>query len=727
MLLTATPFNNRPADIYSMVKLFQLPAKSTLQTVDNLGWRFNQLMNRYNDLRKQQRKQEISEKALQAEINAIASLIRQLISPLVIRRSRLDLMAITEYREDLDKQGMGFAKVQDPQSLEYDLGSIQDLYIETLEQISPDTATTENTNTPHYLAARYNAVAYVKADYLETLKEKVEAAGIAFNLFIGTQGNLAKFMRHLLVQRFESSRKAFEISLDRMIKTSQNILNWIDKRGKVPIFKRGYLPDIEDFYTDNADTLEGLDDALLESELEKNKYKDLFEIDTQYLESAFIDDIRSDIAILKDIQRKWFGGITSQSEVPILSDPKKEHFAEILKRQLKADPKRKIVVFSSFADTIDDLYDELKKSGIRVFKYTAKEASKANKETIRLNFDAGVKVESQENTYDVLVATDAISEGYNLHRAGTIFNYDIPYNPTRVIQRVGRINRINKKMFEELYIYNYFPTAIGENETKTKEIATLKMAMINAIIGEDTKVLTPDIELQSYFAEQYRSLVKQDDVENWETKYREMLNKAKGASLGKPSAEYETAMAIPHRSKVSRIINKGEKGVLIFGRKKDTCVFKMGKLFSLEGNAETENAEILSPERAFELLEADIIEQAHPVSKRFDGIYQNIKANLFTSNESLEKIDKQKRAVLDKITAIQNSAVLSFEYTNALMRAAKLGALSGFSMRFITQIKPKDYKDLPLNIEQDFLDRVTKMSREIDEGQTNIILSEELR
>ncbi|MDR0908960.1 MAG: SWF/SNF helicase family protein, partial [Spirochaetaceae bacterium] len=453
----------------------------------------------------------------------------------------------------------------------------------------------------------------------------------------------------------------------------------------------------------------------------KEKYKDLFEIETQYLESAFIDDIQSDIAILKDIQQKWFGGKMA------LPDPKKEHFAEILKKQIKANSKRKIVVFSSFADTINDLYDELHKSGINVFKYTSNEASKANKETIRLNFDAGVKPESQEDKYDVLVATDAISEGYNLHRAGTIFNYDIPYNPTRVIQRVCRINRINKKVFEKLYIYNYFPTAIGENETKTKEIATLKMAMINAIIGEDTKVLTPDIELQSYFAEQYRSLVKQDEVENWETRYREILNKAKWTSLGKPSTEYETALAIPHRSKVSRTVNKGEKGILVFGRKKDTCVFKMGKLFALEENEDTEHSEILTPERAFELLEADIIEQAHPVSEEFDSVYQNIKANLFTSNESLEKIDKQKRAVLDKITAIQNSNVLPFEYTNALMLAAKLGALSGFAMRFITQIKPKDYKDLPLNIEQDFLDRVTKMSREVDEGKTSIILSEELR
>ena len=75
----------------------------------------------------------------------------------------------------------------------------------------------------------------------------------------------------------------------------------------------------------------------------------------------------------------------------------------------------------------------------------------------------------QRNDYHVLIATDAISEGYNLHRAGAIFNYDIPYNPTRVIQRIGRINRVNKKVFEHLYIYNYFPTDVAKPKQEPKK------------------------------------------------------------------------------------------------------------------------------------------------------------------------------------------------------------------------------------------------------------------
>ena len=90
----------------------------------------------------------------------------------------------------------------------------------------------------------------------------------------------------------------------------------------------------------------------------------------------------------------------------------------------------------------------------------------------------------------MLIATDTISEGFNLHRAGTIVNYDIPYNPTKVVQRFGRINRMNKKMFDKLFIYNFFPTRIGETEVNLRKITGIKKLMFNAIFGEDTKVLT---------------------------------------------------------------------------------------------------------------------------------------------------------------------------------------------------------------------------------------------
>ena len=138
------------------------------------------------------------------------------------------------------------------------------------------------------------------------------------------------------------------------------------------------------------------------------------------------------------------------------------------------------------------------------------------------------------------------------------------------------------------------------------------------------------------------------------------------------------------------------------------------------------DTEILAPEEAFELLEAGILEQPHKVSADFDALYQNVKQTLF-KNTAADKIEKSRRDTLDKITAITQTEILSEEYINNLKHAAEIGALSGLSMRYIRQLKPKDFSTLPRYIEPDFLDRVIKMAREVDEGTESIILSEELR
>ena len=134
-------------------------------------------------------------------------------------------------------------------------------------------------------------------------------------------------------------------------------------------------------------------------------------------------------------------------------------------------PTRKILIFSSYAETVDYLYGALRTRGFnRLLRYSAKLRTRKAMQEINTNFDASLPDRKQVDDYDILIATDAVSEGYNLHRAGVIINYDIPYNPIRVIQRIGRINRINKKVFDKLQILNSFPTATGEGETRIKEI-----------------------------------------------------------------------------------------------------------------------------------------------------------------------------------------------------------------------------------------------------------------
>ena len=397
LLLTATPFNNRPDDIYSMLKLFQIPSKSTLRTVENLGIAFRDLIDAYKKLRENQRKGNIGDAEVKLEAERIAKSIRSIISPLVVRRSRVDLTQIPQYKEDLDRQGIQLIVPNDPIELEYDLSSVRELYLETLDLI--DGSTERPDGIYRFKAARYSPVLYVPAELKGELADELEKkTGVEFNLLVGRQANVSKFMRHLLVCRFESSVAAFKSSLDFMIKSSENILDWVHKCNKVPIYKKGNLPLVEDFYTDTEDGMTEIEDAL-----EQYNKRGFFDIDMKYIDPRFVEDVKKDIELLKAIRYKWFG-----AEGVISVDPKLESFKAIIAKSLKEDPKRKIIVFSEFADTADYVGQILADAGFPVFKYTSKDASQANKDRVRANFDAGLKKSLQKDDYQILVATDAI-------------------------------------------------------------------------------------------------------------------------------------------------------------------------------------------------------------------------------------------------------------------------------------------------------------------------------
>jgi len=116
-------------------------------------------------------------------------------------------------------------------------------------------------------------------------------------------------------------------------------------------------------------------------------------------------------------------------------------------------------------------------------------------ETMRVDLDTDFNAQNPKNRtnhFDILITSDKLSEGFNLNRAGIIINYDIPWNPTRVIQRVGRINRIGSKVFDKLSIFNFFPSEIGADIVKSREIAEQKMYLIHSALGEDAKIFDVD-------------------------------------------------------------------------------------------------------------------------------------------------------------------------------------------------------------------------------------------
>lgn len=701
LMLTATPFNNQPADIYALIKLFQIPTNSTLKTVENLGASFKDLINKYKKLREEQREGKKTDEEIKTQVNDMAKKIRSIISPLVVRRSRLDLQGIPEYADDLKQQNIQLVMPNDPEELEYDLSELKDLYMTTLDRINKSEGSSDDVY--RFKAARYSPVLYIKEESKDKLaKELEDKTGVKFNLLLGRQTNISSFMRHLLVARFESSVAAFKASLGYMIQSSEHMLRWIDQRRKIPVFKKGNLPDVSAFYDTSDDGMEEIEELF-----EKYEARGFFEIDMKYVKDSFVTDVKADVQLLKNLQEQWFG-----KDNMIKSDPKLDSFIRIVRKQMKNDPNRKLVVFSEFADTVNYLGKALVNAGLPAMKYTSADATSANKDLIRANFDAGLKPALQQNDFCILVATDAISEGYNLHRAGAIFNYDIPYNPTRVIQRIGRINRINKKVFDQLYIYNYFPTDVGEAETRTKEISTLKMAMIHAIMGEDTKALTKEEDLQAYFKERYRKELSRNEEESWDTPYRKLLNSLKGTDV------YNNALELPHRARTARRVDKPKKGVLMFGRKGDDFVFKIG-------DASNPPA-MISAEEAISLFEADINEKPVDLSKNFDAVYQLVKSSLFSS-EVKDRNEKEQINALAKIKVLMSKQALSKDYLEDLAQVVRADALSGYEIRFINQLMPKDAPKLPLKISAEYLARIIGYQNKVDDGEETLILSEELQ
>ena len=701
LLLTATPFNNQPADIYAMIKLFQIPSCTTLQTVENLGASFKDLMSRYKTLREKQKTEKITDEEIKAEVDDIAKKIRSIISPLVIRRSRLDLQDIPEYANDLKQQNIQLVLPDDPEELEYDLSGLKELYLSTLDRISKSEGGSDSVY--RFKAARYSPVLYIREELKDKLaKELEDKTGVKFNLLLGRQANISSFMRHLLVARFESSVAAFQASLGYMIQSSEHLLRWIEKRHKIPVFKKGNLPDVEAFYESGGDGTEEIEELF-----EKYEDRGFFEIDMKYVKDDFVTDVEADIQLLKNLRVQWFG-----KDNMVKSDPKLDSFIDIVRKQMKNEPNRKLIVFSEFADTVNYLGEALANAGLPVMKYTSADATSANKDRIRANFDAGLKSILQRNDYHILVATDAISEGYNLHRAGAIFNYDIPYNPTRVIQRIGRINRINKREFDKLYIYNYFPTDVGEAETRTKEISTLKMAMIHAIMGEDTKALTKEEDLQAYFKERYRKEFARSEEASWDTPYRKLLNTLKGTDT------YDKAMELPHRARTARNMEKPRKGVLMFGRKGDDFVFKIGDTMN--------NPVMVSAEEAISLFDADKSEQPVDFTSDFDVVYQKVKVSLFSSDVT-ERNEKELINALAKVKVLMKNQLLPKDYLSDLAQVIKADALSGYEIRYINQLAPKDAGKLPLRISAEYLARMINSQNKVDEGEETLILSEELQ
>ena len=498
ILLTATPFNNTPADIFSLLKLFIIPGKSKITLDENLEARFSRynsefrrlsyILRYYKDKREMNRDRaesfydQIFELPLpvdvprvQKKVAQLASEIRAVIEPILIRRNRLDLRNDPDYSKEVTE----LSTVKDPVELFFALSPKQmEFYTQVMEEYFCEDG--------RFHGAIYQPYFYEKRKEVDD--EKLDEEG---NRIFNQQRNLYEFMRRLLVKRFESSFGSFAKSIANFERIHKRVLEFIRNSGGKYILDRKL---VEQIYNSDPDDIEtALEEFAKQlSEMQKiPKHQRIYNIKNFELADEFMQDINSDLKLMGEIRRK-----IEKLEL-VANDPKAECLIREVRKVLKTTPKgrepgRKVIIFSEYTDTIAHLEPILQQAfgGQVVSSNSGLSSNQLNE--ILANFDAGVKTKKQADDFQILLTSDKLSEGVNLNRAGAIINYDIPWNPTRVIQRVGRINRIGKKVFEDLYIFNFFPTEQGADIVKSREIASQKMFLIHNTLGEDAKIFSTD-------------------------------------------------------------------------------------------------------------------------------------------------------------------------------------------------------------------------------------------
>ncbi len=453
ILISATPLNNRPSDIANLVYLFQDSKDSTLETA-NLQRFFAPLIKEYDRL-----KRDPDPVAVREGVRAIYDLIRtHVVQPLTVRRTRQDLQAHPAYRDDLVAQGIVFPEVQTPEKIIYQLpASLDVLYDRTIKLLTdPATGLTYN---------RYRAIAFLKPEK----KARYQQADR-----IATQ--LAFIMKTMLVKRLDSSFYAFKKSLGRFATATRQMVGMFDKK---KIYIAPNLPVTEYLSEDREEELI----KLIAEASETDPTIQICEPDD--FEATFVEGLRRDAEILDQLVAGW-------NEVT--DDPKLNEFISRLKRQLfdqKLNPARKLVVFSESAETTDYLIRALANAGFD----RALAVSSANRAealpVVKANFDASVPAKEQENRYDLLISTEVLAEGINLHRANIVVNYDTPWNSTRLMQRVGRVNRIGSP-HSEIHIFNFFPTAQVDDDIELEKKAKMKLHAFHVAMGEDSQIYSDE-------------------------------------------------------------------------------------------------------------------------------------------------------------------------------------------------------------------------------------------
>jgi len=281
-------------------------------------------------------------------------------------------------------------------------------------------------------------------------------------------------LRTVFLKRMESSVSALRSSLETYAR-------------KLELFERG----IKEGKIVSLEDMDALSDSLGDEDVEVDedalKEVTLDEIDTKNYE---LEAIKKDLKKEKEL----VAIIRSQLEILNKDDSKIKCFAERLTKLRKEQPNKKVLVFSYFADTVKYLEESIGKHASFIDSTNTGFVSSKNRgdaENIASRFSPISKqyhLKDGETELQYLFSTDVLSEGQNLQDSGILINYDLHWNPVRMIQRNGRVNRLGST-FDEVYIYNMRPEAKLDSYLKLIQRLEGKINLIKNTIGTDTPVL----------------------------------------------------------------------------------------------------------------------------------------------------------------------------------------------------------------------------------------------
>lgn len=539
ILVTATPLNNSVDDIFAQLKLFQAPKNSTIPGVQNLEKFFSGFRTKLSKLDKN----EPEYKTLIKEISD--SIRNNILRYVMVRRTRSDVMKY--YKTDMQMQGLKFPELDNPHKIVYEYhGDLEVVFKLTINLLQ------------EFTYARYTPLLFYIGNKTLTEFEKQQ------------QRNVGGFMKGILVKRLESSFHAFRQSIVRFIQSYEKFIDMYLHQDFVYISKKVDVYDL--IANDNLEKLE----AFVDSE-KAHKY------DSKDFKKDFIEKLELDLSILRQIQQLW---------EKVNTDPKLKQFIQELKFTT-ALSKNKLVVFTESKETGDYLYDQLiqvfpnevmffSSLGGRHSDINTRSGAYESREMITANFDP--KKKGKSNDLRILITTDVLAEGINLHRSNVLVNYDLPWNPTRVLQRAGRVNRLGSD-FTQVHIYNFFPTTQSDAHLGLEVNITNKIQMFHDILGEDAKYLSDGEEFGSQ--ELFNTLNNkkaysgEDEQGDSELKYLELMRKIRDES---PEL-FEKIKNLPKKARSGYQKENLARDILI-------TFFRIGKLKKFYINQEETSKEV---------------------------------------------------------------------------------------------------------------------------------------